>query len=243
MSIQFNGTRGLVQMYERETSQTRGAVSGNTDRLKDFAADANIALDRFQDIAIKHSGTWQADDTNHSDFPIITTNLVSGQRDYTFLTDENGNSILDVHRVFVKDGSGTFVEVKPVDAQTDKDTNGFWNGQNVGGVPTKYDKTANGIFLDPVPNYNSTGGLKVYISREASYFTYTDTTKKPGAPSLFHEYFFLLPARDFARRNGLANFNLLELQVQKVEEQIKDYFSMRPRDERRRLTPAYQNNH
>lgn len=245
MSIVFNDTtnyKGLVQLYEREIGADRGSVSGNTAKLKEFTADVNLALDDFTETAIRTSGTWQFDDSNQTDYPIITTDLVSGQRDYSFTVDGSGNLILDIYKVLVADSSGTFREVEAVDAQSEDDTSGFWDGADVGGTPLRYDKTANGIFLDPIPNFNYTDGLKVYINREASYFTDTDTTKKPGVPGLFHKYFVLRPAQDYARRNNLANQDKIQEQVLRMEEWIGDYFARRPRDERRRLIAVNNDN-
>lgn len=251
MSIPFSDTtnfKGLVQLFEREILADRGFVSGNTERLKQYTADANIALDDFVEMAIKSSGTWQWDDTNQTDYPIITTNLVASQRDYTFTTDESGNMILDIYRVFVADESGTFHEVKAKDVQSEQDTAGFYDGKNTTGAPNKYDKTGNSIFLDPIPNYNYTNGLKVYINREALYFAYTDTTKKAGIPGILHKYLYLKPAYEYARRNNLTVLGNIAAEVQKMEGMpgmngtIAEYFSKRPRDEQPRLVVMHQDN-
>lgn len=37
-------------------------------------------------LATTADGTWAFDDSNHEDLPIITTDLKTGQRDYSFLT-------------------------------------------------------------------------------------------------------------------------------------------------------------
>lgn len=245
MSLVFNDTtnyRGLVQVYEDEIGANRGDVSGNTEKLKKVTADINLALDDFTEMAIRSSGTWQWDDTNQTDYPIITTSLVSGRRDYTFTTDESGNLILDIYKVMVADSGGRFTEIRPVDVQSQRDTEGFWDGANTGGTPDKYDKTANGIFLDPIPNYNYTNGLKAYINREASYFTTADTTKKPGVPGIFHKYLALRPAQDYARRNSLDNHDRIQGEVLRMEQEIQAYFAFRPRDEKPRLRPAGQDN-
>lgn len=253
MSLVFNDTstkKGIVQIYEKEIGAPAGFVSGNTDRLKDLTADVNLALDEFTAIALKASGTWQYDDSNHTDYPIITGNLVSGQRDYPFVTDESGNLILDIYKVLVADSSGVFSEIKPKDAQSETDATGFTDGRNTSGIPIRYDKTANGIFLDPIPNYNYTNGLKIYINRESSYFTYTDTTKKPGVPGTLHRYFAIKPAADHARRNNLVNAGKLEQEVIKYEGRedlgitglIGEYFSRRMRDEKPRLSINHAGN-
>ena len=249
MSIQFSDTtnyKGIVQLYEKECGMNQGDISGNTTKLKEFTAQANLALDDFMRIALKASGKWQFDDSNQSGDPILTTNLVSGQRDYHFTSDTDGNLILDIYRVFVANSSGVFMEVYPVDSQGDNITrvSGFTDGRNVTGVPFTYDKTANAIFLDPIPNYSYTGGLKMYVNREGSYFTSTDTTKKPGVPGLFHRYFYLKPALEYARQNGADNYQALLNEVIKLEGdedrglvgEIQRYFSKRAKDDRAIMT-------
>lgn len=254
MSLQFNdsvASKGLVQQYEFEIGANAADVSGNTTRLKQFAAAVNIAYDNFLRIALNASGTWQFDDSNQTDYPIITTNLVSGQRDYSFTTDGSGNLILDIYRVFVADSSGVFSEIYPVDVQEPRsDTVSFADGRNASGTPTRYDKTANSIFLDVIPSYNYTNGLKLYVNREPSYFVYTDTTKKPGVPGDLHKYFYLKPAAEHARRNNLANKNDLANEVLKMEGDdlrnipgtIGTYFASRNRDERKRLAVSQPDN-
>lgn len=251
MSAQFNDTtnyKGLVQLFEKEVGLPRGTISGDNDKLKDFAADVNICLDDFVAKAIQASGTWQFDDSNQTDYPIITTNLVSGQRDYSFTVDGSSNLILDIYKVYAANASGIFVELAPVDVNTGDDVVPFTNGQNATGTPYRYDKLANGIFLDPIPSYNATGGLKVYINREASYFVYTDTTKKPGVPGIFHKYFYLKPAYMYASRKSLpiagnlATGTGLAGRITQLEADIEAYFSRRTKDEEPRLSVYQEDN-
>jgi hypothetical protein len=68
---------------------------------------------------------------------------------------------------------------------------------------------------------------------------YTDTTKKPGCPGIFHKYFYLKPALAEARRKGLPNLARLEAEVLKMEGDesrgitgtIQNYFSRRAKDD------------
>ncbi len=221
-------------MYEREIGATRGTVSGNTNLLKEFTADANMAIDDYTAIAIQVSGKWKFDDSNHSDFPEMTTDIVLGQRDYTFITDENGNMILDIYKVYYKDGDA-YKLLATHDSDTETEASTFTNGQNDSGVPSKYDKTANSIRLDVLPSANVTDGLKVSINREAEYFTFSDNTKKAGFPGVHHKYFYLKPALDYARRNTLTSYPRIEGEVMKAEREIKEYFDRRAKDERMQL--------
>lgn len=246
MSLAFNDTstlKGLVQMYEREIGANLGDVSGSTSRLKTFTADANLTMDDYLAIAIQASGTWKIDDSNHTDYPEIYTNIVANQREYVFLTDENGNAILDIYRVYAKDSaSGAYRLLESTDIDTEHEASSFTNGLNATGFPQSYDKLANAIRFDVLPSANVTDGLKVSINREGSYFTYTDTTKKPGYPGLHHKYFYLKPALDYARRNTLTSYPRIEGEVMKIEREIKEYFDRRAKDEPQRLTIYKQSN-
>ncbi len=199
---------------------------------EEITSDVNLALDKVTGIIFTASGRWQYDDTNHEDYPIITTNLTLGQRDYTFTTDEQGNLILDIYRVMVKNRDGIFYEIYPVDQQSDEMTDGFWDGQDTGGTPTRYDKTANGIFLDAIPDYSQTNGLKIFINREGSYFTTSDTTKKPGFSGLFHEYLALEPSIRYCKRNKMFDLSdRYERDLEKMESSIKKHYRDRSKDE------------
>lgn len=239
MSIEFNDTtkyKGLVQIYEKEIGANRTDVSGDPDRLLEFTADCNIAIDDFMTMAIQASGKWQFDDSGHSKYPIIKTNLVSGQRDYSFTVDEQSNLILDIYKVMILPSATEtlYQSLDPIDEL--EEDNDILTERTSGGVPYGYGKLANGIFLEPMSNYNATNGLKVYINREGSYFTTGDTTKKPGVPGLFHEYFALVPALKYAGRHSLSNYKDLYLRVQKLETNIEEYFGQREKDVRHYLT-------
>lgn len=240
---QFNDTTnlsGLVQGYEDAIGAQPGDVSGNTTALKKFTARANSALADYWGLAFQAEGTWQLDDSNQTDYAIIRTAVTAGQRDYPMLTDGSGNAILDVYKVRIADASGTFRDLAPVDVQSQADTLSFSGTET--GAPTRYDKSANAIFLDPIPDYTRAASLEVYISREATQFATTDTTKKPGVPSTHHDYFFLKPAAEYARIHAPALFAPLQGRVIEMEQAIKAYFSKRPRDERGRIGAAREDN-
>ncbi len=250
MSLQFSDTssyKGIVQVFEKEIGASYGDISGNTTKLKSFTADSNLAMDEFLEIGFGPSGMWQLDDSNHEKYPFIKTNIVSGQRDYAFTTDQQGNLILDIYRVMVADSNGVYREIYPVDQQTptnnNVNTDTFIDGNETAGTPTRYDKTANGIFLDLVPNYSRTNGLKVFINREGSYFVYTDTTKKPGFPGTLHKWFALRPAQDYIRRNGtVAQLNKITIEVENMKAMIKQAFGRRQKDILNRMVANRENN-
>lgn len=243
MSKVFSNTTtkdGIIQNIERNCGFNDGDVSGNSTLLAYFTGDVNSSLDKVLSIIFEAGGTWQFDDSNHTDYPIITTNIVSGQRDYSFTTDGSSNLVLQVYKVFRADSQGNFDEIVPVDVQTGAPAN-YTDGNNTGGLPSTYDKTANAIFLDPIPNYNYTAGLKVYINREASYFTTADTTKKPGFAGLFHEYLALRPSYFYCLRNDISRANGLKQEMLEMENAIAEYYKSREKDAVKTLIGASNN--
>lgn len=241
MSIQFNDTstlKGLVQLYEVECGFDPGFISGNTTRLKQFTAQVNLALDNFMLIAGQASGMWQFDDSNHTKDPIIYTTLTSGQRDYHFTTDEQGNLILDIYKAAVLPSATAtlYQELDPIDEL--EGLTDIVRESTVTGVPTAYGKLANGIFLDIPPSYTVASGLKMYINREAFYFASDDTTDKPGVPGILHEYFYLKPALNYARQHGTQNLPRLEAAVLdyegserlRITGKIAEHFAQREKD-------------
>lgn len=234
MSLQFsdpvNGT-GIIELID-DLVDTNDAIYPKAKKTR----DANMALDWVLALIFQVGGTWNFDDSNHSDYPIITTDLIEGQRDYTFVTDENSNLILEVQKVMISDETGLFREITPVDVSSGYAPTGFDDGLNVKGQPNTYDKNATGIFLDPIPNYSKANGLKVYISREGSYFSPTDTTKKPGFAGLFHEYLALRPAYQYASRKDLPKAARLKAEMLEMEDAIREHYKRREKDVRKRLT-------
>jgi len=240
MSLKFSdttGKRGLVQFFEKEIGASYGDISGNSDALLEFTARVNTALDNYLLIWAKNSGTWQGDDMNYTDFGIITTNIVSGQRSYAFTTDSDSARITDVSKVLILPSATAtwYMEIDPIDELNTSRSSILVN--TITGMPTQYGKMSNAIILDSIPNYNATAGIKMVVNREGSYFTSGDTIKVVGVPA-YHEYFYLKPAYEYARINSLANLASLEKAVVDLEGnerlgitgKIADFFSQRERD-------------
>lgn len=222
--------------------------------LMEITREINLALDNLVAIALQASGIWQLDDSNYTtDYPIITTNIISGQRDYSFITDGSGNLILDIYRIMCANSSGIFYDLELIDQQTkDIRTMGMVDGQNITGIPSKYDKTGNGIFLDAIPNYSYTNGLKIFINREASHFSIPtvnvpDTTK-PGFDGRLHEYLTVRPTAYYTAKHGLKSAPFWQNELLKWEGnedrgitgKIESIYSKRSKDEKTQIITKYR---
>ena len=237
------GKDGIIQGIELELGFPDAYITGDSTRQAQWLGRINQALDKVFHIIFKADGRWQFDDSNHTTYPILTGNLVDGQRDYSFIQDSDGNLILDIQRVFVRTSTTSpYYEIYPVDAQSDNESviTNIVDGLNTEGQPYQYEKTATGIFLDPIPSANVTSGLKVYVSREGSYFTSSDVTtgtKEPGFAGLYHDYLILEPAYQYARANRLDIQESLKRDVLEMEKRITEFYSKRDFHDRPIMTP------
>ena len=213
-----------------------GQITSDTNRLSQFTNRANRALDRFVFLAMTADEKWQFDDNNYTDLAIAVTNIVSTQRDYQFALDH-----LEIEKVLILRPDGTWVTLAPL-SQTENQNTYYETNTGNDGVPTRYEKRGSTIFLDVVPNYSATNGLKIYFSRGASYFATTDTTKAPGFASNFHKFVPLHMKANYAidRQMPIAK-NLFDL-LMSEEQSIRDFYSNRAKDVRPKLQVAYQNN-
>lgn len=251
MAIAFNDTstkRGLVQFYEKELGMDYGDVSGDSELLAEFTARVNSALDDYLLLWAKAAGTWQGDDINHTGYPIITRNIVSGQRDYDFTSDGSGNRIVDLQKVLILPSATAtrYEEITPIDELNVQFSEILTNTTQ--GRPTQYGKLANAIFLDLIPNYSVSAGIKMIVNREGSYATTSDTTKVMGVPA-YHEFFYLKPAMEKARIKGLPQFQALKEKVEELEGdeargldgKILEFFNRREKDTVTILSGEFQN--
>lgn len=194
------------------------------------------------------AGKWQVDDTNQTDYPIIKLNVVSGQQSYPISVDSSSvggqftsdpNQIWDIARVELANANGKFSVLDPYDQTDEKDA--LQELAKTTGTPYRYDKLANGLFLDPTPNYNYTNGLIVYIQRSPLYFAITATTGTPGIPDVFHEYLAIYPAFRYCSAKLLKQAPNLFADVQRIESDISKFYLFRNRDEKPRLKVKVEN--
>lgn len=211
-----------------------GANTGSYP-IADLTANVNRAYDKVASLIMRSDGRWQWSDTNNTEYDIGSTDLNDGQQDYPLDVD-----YLKIHRVEILTPDGSKVKLIPFDQRDlqDESLGGFLDG---GGTPKYYDKQADALFLYPEPNYDSTGGLTVWTQRGPSYFITTDTSKSPGFNSLYHRYLSLAASYDYAMKNGLKNRDIIRGEMAVIEEDLKEDYSMRDKDEHITLSALTRN--
>ncbi len=230
---------GIVDLLEDLTDSQSTATSNYTIEVK--TRDINLAFDDYQNFVKSIAGTWQADDTNHTKYPNMVFNLTSGQQDYTFTEDEQGNQVQDIYRVEMKRADGTWVVLKYIN-EMDNDT-AISSIEVASGTPTEWYVAANGIFLKNPPDYSSTDGIRMFFTRSPSYYTSTGMDDiEPGIPNGHHKYLAWKPAywywlpKDTQRAQAYLN------EVMRMEESIKDEYAQRIRAQKNRMTVSQESN-
>jgi hypothetical protein len=233
MSIAFSDTvnnTGIVQQV-RDLMRV-DATQWPTSRIVN---SVNNYLDLVTGYAIGADRRFQWDDTNHTKLPEGTTDLTINVSDYSFLTDEQGNSIITLTGISRLESGSNYEPLYLID-RNDSDYDAA-NFGIVSGTPTCYDKIADNIIrLDTKPPATVSAGLKFFFQRTPSYFAATDTTKAPGVSPLLHRGFVIAAAYDGAMTLGLPNLQPLSVERQMEEKKMIQYFSDRNKDDNQMMT-------
>lgn len=189
--MQFSDTTnkdGLIQRYERHTQLGDGVVSGDSTTLKIATSDINEAVYDLTTLIMLMQDSFDWDDPYKSDYPIATTPLVAGQRDYQF----DSISFLKLKRVDVTYDGTNWVRAEAFDSASFGE--GLGNDTLTDALFTtdapKYDPKAFGFWLYPTATAAQvTAGAKARIefSRGHTEYVSTDTTKEAPIDRPFHD--------------------------------------------------------
>lgn len=231
----FSDTTNLTGIVERARIIARvDATQWPTSRI---ANSANDRLDKIMSYGISADRRFQLDDSNHTKLPIGTTDLTASQSDYSFLTDEQGNRIINITRIEVLDDTGIYNVLHAIDQQEIGGALGEFH--KTPGEPMYYDKIADNVIrLYPAPDTTVAAGLRFYFQRTPSYFVATDTTKEPGFANELHRGIVMQCAYDAAFTLGLKNANELALELAKEDQVMAMYFANRNTDEVKFVRPV-----
>ena len=234
--MDFNNATTLGGIVQDTLFRTNTNV--NEFSLKDITRFVNEGYNRVAYTILNADGRMQWDDVNHTDQPISVANLIEDQNNYGIFTatPDALQDWLMIDRVEAKDSSGNWVVMTPIDRKDIPEATGEF--QDVSGQPNMYDFDGSQLIMYPPTSYASTGGLKIYFNRAPSYFISTDTTKRPGFATIFHQYLSIYAANQWNITK--KNDNGLEKTIEKMEYEIGKFYSIRNKVEIPRLSRAYK---
>jgi hypothetical protein len=216
---------GLIQECEFWTKLGDGAISGNALLLKQFVNRLNRSYDRLMPLLLSRGDTMRWDDTvNHTKHPVATFNITSGTGDYQFLSDEQGNSILNIVALHILPSSSSteYQELRTLTLDDPRANRAMYPNPSAVGVPSAYVERNSTIFFDVVPNYSATAGGKLFFERSPSYFSASTLTQTPGIPEAFHPLLALYAALDWNIVNIPTNQVLIVQLQREIERQRID---------------------
>lgn len=189
--MQFNNTtlkNGIIQRYEKHTLLGAGVVSGDTDLLIDATNDVNETVYDITSEIMLMQDSFDWDDPYKSDYPIATTPLVAGQRDYQF----DSISFLKLKRVDVTYDGVNWVRATAFDsASIDEGLgNDSKTDQEFTTDEPMYDPKAFGFWLYPRATAAQVAlGAKARIefSRGHTEYVSGDTTKEAPIDRPYHD--------------------------------------------------------
>lgn len=187
----------------------------------------NAAYEELIGDIINSDGTWEWDDTNHSDLPVGTGNLVNAQETYSFASE-----YLEIRQVKVKNASGDWIVLKPIDYRDYKDI-AIEEAFAATGMPEYYDIVGDTIKLYPAPATASvtlTAGLKIHFTRTGDLFTTSDTTKSPGLPSTHHVILAYMAAIPFCMTYKKDRVALYQEKVRDMKRTLLLHYGRREKD-------------
>lgn len=186
--MQFSNTtlkNGIVQMAERLTKLGDGGITNDTTLFLQFTGDINQAYKEVGSALLRADRRWKWDDTNWTDFPIATIDLVNNQRDYTLPASTSGGNASTLWKVSLVEILGTDGLYHKIDLMED----GELETPDTG-TPTKYNLIGNSIRLQNIPTTGTvtlTAGLRVKFQRGIVEFTVASTTVQPGFMDSYHD--------------------------------------------------------
>jgi hypothetical protein len=199
----------------------------------------NINLHYYDVVTdiLSTQSNWEWDDTNTTDFPIGTTNLVVAQRDYTL-----PSNFLKLLRVEVLDSGGNYQKVTQIDEQ--QISQGLETFMAGGGLPVFYREIGNSIELYPSADATATtltAGLKIYYQRTQTEFTTSDASTSPGFAAPFHRILSIGAAYDYAFSKTLPIATPLKQRLDELRQSLREYYSTRNREVKPKLQIKYRN--
>lgn len=186
--MQYNDTSnltGITQLSESLCKLGVGGITNDTNLFKTFTAYHNQGYKKVSTALLRIDKNWKWDDTNYTDFPIATIDLVSGQRDYTLPASTSGGNAstlwkINLVEILGTDGLYHKIDLAPYGTLENTDT----------GTPTEYRLIGNSIRLQAIPVTGSvtlTGGLRITFQRSITEFTTSSTTEQPGFMDAYHD--------------------------------------------------------
>ena len=196
----------------------------------------NKYYDQLHSIILDSQDEWDFDDSNLTDLPIASTDLVANTGAYAL-----PSTIYKLNKLEINYGSG-FIKVNPLDLNE----TGLSESEVLSRATVEnpfYRVFGQMIKLYPAPTSDVSSGLQLYYDREVAEFTsaeVTTGTKKPGLDRLWHDYIALGASVDAGLKYTLTNLSSLETKLQDMENRIRKCYGQKVVDRKYKITNSIE---
>jgi len=206
----------------------------------------NAAYEELIGDIINADGTWQFDDTNHTDLPVGTFDLVEGQETYSLPSFATG--FLQVEAIMILSLDGLrYSRIRAIDINElpgKRSPDDFFGVESDGspkkGFPQDYDIQGDTLYLYPAPAAASltlTAGGKIWFKRTANLFTASDTTQQPGLPSTHHVMLAYMASIPYCMSYKKDRVGWLTKKVDEMRLTLMKHYGFREKDKKKLFRP------
>lgn len=233
-------------------TKARALVGADTTSYPDanLLIDLNIWNLKVGSIIFESQDNSDFDDARATTYPVQTTPMVAGQRDYPIAFSEN---FAKLKRVDVSYDGVNAYRATPFDTGTIETGISFRNAtstdanfdQNFTKQAPAYDYAYNSIWIGPMPvaaDVAAGGFIRTEWERNLTPFStsdytsvLTDSTVKPGFDAAFHPILAYGPAFEFATTKQLPQLAIIKPELQEWEQRIRTAYGRRDLDMRLNL--------
>lgn len=216
----------LADINQRITFLTGASVTQYT--YQDRTINLNKWYYNIQNLILQSQDDWNFDDLNATTLPFGTTNLVANQNDYAL-----PSTILKLDRVEVTYDGTNWYEATPLDPAQRSDV---LKSSDFAQSQPYYDVNGSSIIVYPTPATNVSNGLKIFIDRAVTAFTFSSEasnelltgTKTPGFDIMFHDLLSLGASYEFnsAKRGDKSLYQDIQIMIS----DLKRHYSTKDKD-------------
>lgn len=227
---------GCIQFIESLCKLGDGGITNDATLFKQITSYFVQADKKVSMALLRSDRRWKWDDSNYTDFPIATIDLVINQRDYLLPAATSGGNASTLWRInkveILKNSVYTQIDLMEIDDEELTST----------GSPTAYNLRGNSIRFKELPPANLTAGLRITFQRSGIAFTTASTTEQPGYIDTYHD----LPCYDTASTYLLPINTQLAISYSNIFENrlklLQQDKALMNDDVKRRLSPKQENN-
>lgn len=210
--------------------------------------DINLWYEKIVTMIFESQDDTDFDDQRNTTYPILTTSLVAGQRDYSIPV---ANNVLKIKRVDITYDGTNYFRATPFDNgvvqwglgnPTNEDANMIKQAP-------RYDIQYNSLFVYPLAvasDVSAGAQIRIEWERDVTVFTTgdyttdpTDSTVIPGIDSPWHMMIAYGAAYEFANTNNLPQLQNIKQDLADWEARLRTAYGRKDLDTLLALRPAY----